>query len=317
LPILWWNHQHDWVTFKHIFGHSGFHEPQSIHWLGPLAYVGMQAALFMVYWFGVWIGAMWAHRPWTVQRDDFRFLWWMSMPTFVFFLAFSLKNGGGEPNWPVTAYLSGMVLAVGWLCAQLNDSRRWYRLTSRVLLLFVVGLGLSMTVLIHYTRLVYPLLSQLSGPPRPGNPMPLRHIDPTCRLQGWRTLSAAVDRLRQEIRDQGEEPVLAGDHWSVPGIVAFYCQDRPTIYSLGEIVGDRHSQYDFWRPNPVADVEVFRGRTFIVIAEPHELLTQSFRKTEGVREVIHYVAGYPVNRWVIFVGRDYQGPTAAAAMRPH
>ena len=38
LPILYWNSQHDWVSFRHILGHSGFHEPESIHWLGPLAY---------------------------------------------------------------------------------------------------------------------------------------------------------------------------------------------------------------------------------------------------------------------------------------
>lgn len=322
LPMLWWNYQHDWVTFRHIFGHSGFHEPESIHWLGPLAYVGMQAALFMMYWFVVWIGAMWAHRPWVEQRDDFRFLWWMSMPTFLFFLAFTLKNGGGEPNWPVTAYLSGMVLAVGWLCRQLNDGCRWYRLTARTMLVSCICIGLGLTILIHFTWAVYPLLSQLSDPPTAKNPMPLRHFDPTCRLQGWRTLGAAVDQVRQELRDQGEEePIIAGDHWSVPGIVAFYCQGRPTAYSLGPIIGDRFSQYDFWRPNPVDDVNVFKGRTFIVIAEPHHYLTGAFARVEGSREVIHYNSGHPVNRWAIFVGRDYQGPKegqdASKSPRPH
>ena len=130
LPILWWNHQHEWVSLRHILGHSGL-PTSNLHWLGPLAYVGMQFALFIGYWFIVWIGAMWARRPWVEQRADFRFLWWMSLPTFLFFMVFSLKNGGGEPNWPVSAYLSGMVLAVGWLCEHLSDARRWYRLTAR------------------------------------------------------------------------------------------------------------------------------------------------------------------------------------------
>ena len=144
LPILYWNSQHGWVSFKHILGHSGFHEPESIHWLGPLSFVGMQVGLLMVYWFVVWIWAMWVHRPWQEPRADFCFLWWMSMPTFLFFMAFGLKNGGGEPNWPVTAYISGMVLAVGWLVAQLNAQAHWYRLTSRLLLAVFVGVGLTL-----------------------------------------------------------------------------------------------------------------------------------------------------------------------------
>ena len=106
----------------------------------------------MGYWFVVWIWAMWDRRPWTGQRDDFRFLWWMSMPTFLFFMAFGLKNGGGEPNWPVTAYLSGMVLAVGWLVEQLNDAAPLVSADRvRILLVVFVCLGLGMTVLIHYT----------------------------------------------------------------------------------------------------------------------------------------------------------------------
>ena len=47
------------------------------------------------------------------------YLWWLSAPTFLIFLAFSIKTDGGEVNWPVTAYLSGLVLAIGWLSRQL------------------------------------------------------------------------------------------------------------------------------------------------------------------------------------------------------
>lgn len=309
LPILWWNYQHDWVNLKHLLGHGGFRDgPESIHWLGPLIYAGMQFALLMGYWFVVWIWAMWALRPWREQRDDFRFLWWMSMPSFLFFMAFGLKNGGGEPNWPVAAYISGMVLAVGWLVEQLNDPRTWYRLTSRILLATFLGVGLCLTVLIHFSFLAYPVLTKLAGPSTETNPMPLRRYDPTCRLQGWRTLAAEVDRIRQEFRDRGEqEPVIAGDHWSVPGMIAFYCQGRPTVYSLGPIVGDRHSQYDFWRPNPVADVDVFRGRDFILIGHPNEYLDKAFTRVEGERDVIHYAAGHPVNHWVVCIGRGYHG----------
>ena len=34
---------------------------------------------------------------------------------FLVFFAFSFKTGGGELNWPITAYLSGLVLTAAWL----------------------------------------------------------------------------------------------------------------------------------------------------------------------------------------------------------
>ena len=43
------------------------------------------------------------------------------------FLLFSVKTGGGEPNWPVTAYLSGLVLAAAWLARQLRVAAAWCR----------------------------------------------------------------------------------------------------------------------------------------------------------------------------------------------
>ena len=107
--------------------------------------------------------------------------------------------------------------------------------------------------------------------------------------------------------------MIAGDHWSLPGIVGFYCQGHPTVYSLGPLTGDRHSQYDFWRPNPMADKESFRGRTFIIIGEPHRDLVKAFGSIEERHEILHYVAGQAVNHWTIFVGRDYQGAAVALA----
>ena len=48
-------------------------------------------------------------------------------PMFLIFLGFSFKTDGGEPNWPGTAYLSGLVLAASWLAEQLASPHRWYR----------------------------------------------------------------------------------------------------------------------------------------------------------------------------------------------
>ena len=68
--------------------------------------------------------------------------------------------------------------------------------------------------------------------------------------------------LRLEVEAEGTEPVIAAASWTLPGELAFYCRGNPVVYSVGLILGDRHSQYDLWRPNPVEDSALFVGRTF-------------------------------------------------------
>jgi hypothetical protein len=120
LPILIWNMQNSWVTFQHVFGLAGLaNQRVTVHWLGPVQFLATQFALWLGYWFIAWAAAMVVHRPWRERCPELQYLWWMSAPVFTVFWVFSLKTGGGEPNWPITAYVSGLVLAAGWLVRQL------------------------------------------------------------------------------------------------------------------------------------------------------------------------------------------------------
>lgn len=317
LPILVWNLQHDWVTFRHVGGQAGVSgTSQGIRWLGPLTFVGTQAALYLGFWFAAWAAAMVAHRPWRESDPGVRFLWWLSAPMFGMFLAFSLKTAE-EPNWPVTAYLSGLVLAAAWLADQLQSPSRVYRWVVGTGLVTACGLGLTLTVLMHRTDLVYPQMARLVGAPKPERPYPLRRLDPTCRLRGWRILAAEVDRLRADLQAAGVEPVVAASSWTLPGELGFYCAGHPTVYSLGLAQGDRHSQYDLWRPNPVWDAEAFRGRTFLFVGDLGPVLQGAFEQIEAPVRVIHYEAGQPLAGWTVTICRGFRGlpPPAAWAGR--
>jgi hypothetical protein len=314
LPILIWNAQHDWVTFRHVLGLSGLHEvvqreEPRIHWLGPLRYLGGQCALLLGYWFVVWAAAMIAHRSWREPDEGVRYLWWLSAPMFLLFLAFSPKTDGGELNWPVTAYLSGLVLAAAWLFRQFDDPRRWYRVGTAVNLGLACVLGLSVTIFMHHSEWLYPLLSRLAEPPTEANPFPLRRLDPTCRLRGWRMLAAHVDRFRAALEaEDGVEPVLAGGSWIIPGELGVYCAGHPQAYSLGLSMGDRHSQYDQWL-NPIDHGDAFKGRTFLVVNGDEDVLRRAFR-TVLTTEVRHDEKGQPISSWRLSVCRDYVGRIA-------
>jgi 4-amino-4-deoxy-L-arabinose transferase-like glycosyltransferase len=308
VPILLWNLGHDWVTFHHVSGLAGLRQEESrIHWLGPVHLLAVQCGLWLVFWFVVWARAMLAHAPWKESTPQQRFLWWMSAPVFSVFFLFSFKTGGGEPNWPVTAYISGLVLGVLWLAEELPVATGWYRRLSVGGLATACGAGVLLTLFMHCSAWAHPVLAPLAGPATAEQPFPLRRLDPTLRLRGWRALAAEVDAARSELRGRGVEPVLAGSGWSLPGSLGFYCDGHPAVYSLGPAFGDRRSQYDFWRPNPVEDEADFRGRTFVIVAGTvPDQLGDAFERVD-VRHVVHRENGQPVAGWVVVIGHNYRG----------
>jgi 4-amino-4-deoxy-L-arabinose transferase-like glycosyltransferase len=305
LPIVVWNMRHDWVTIKHVGRQAG--AGASVHWEGPLVFVGTQFALLLGFWFVAWAAAMVRHRPWAEPNDRLRYLWWLSAPMFLVFLLFGFKTGGGEPNWPVTAYLSGLVLAAGWLAAQLTGPPGWSRRLLRVGLAGVCLLGVLLNVLVYRSDWAYPLLTRLQGPPTAERPLPVRRLDPTCRLRGWNWLGTEVDGIRKELREAGVEAVVAGASWSLPGELGFYCAGQPVVYSIGPPLGDRRSQYDLWRPNPVNDPDIFRGRTFIVVGATDRALEGAFERLDPPRVLTYREAGQPVASWIITVGHGFRG----------
>jgi hypothetical protein len=225
---------------------------------------------------------------------------------FLWFGAFSFKTGGGELNWPVTAYLSGLVLAAGWLARQLDSPLGWYRRVAQVNLGFACIGGLLLIVFMHESDLAYPLLKQLVGPPTEARPAPMRRLDPTCRLRGWRTLAAEVDRIRAELREDDEaEPVLAGCTWNVPGELGLYCNGQPRVFCFGRATGERHSQYDLW-PNLFDKPDHFKGRTFIVVGGLTPEIRTAFASVES-REVRHYESGELTGTWFVSVCRGFKG----------
>jgi hypothetical protein len=306
LPILLWNSENNWVTFRHVSGQAGLDDPRGIRWLGPLEYIGLQFLVLLGYWFIAWAAAMVGNWPWRESEPGVRYLWWMSAPMFAVFLIFSLKTPE-EPNWPITAYLSGLVLAAGWLYQQLQSPRPWYRRATLAGLVSAGTLGLFLIVIMHHSEWFARPLVRLSGPPTAQHPLPRRRFDPTCRLRGWRHLATELDQLCDELRAQGSNPILAGLSWTVPGEIAFYCRGHPAVYSLGLALGDRHSQYDFWHPNPIDDPEVFSGRTFIVVGDVHPFLSGAFDRIEPPRTVTHCEHGQPVAEWTVTVCRGYHG----------
>jgi len=105
----------------------------------------------------------------------------------------------------------------------------------------------------------------------------------------------------------GDCPSILATNWSIPAIVSFYCADRPKSYSLGRWIGDRMSQFDIWRPNPLDDAQLFRGQSFVYVGPEVPVLKWIFARVEGPYEFEYAEQGIPLARWTIWRCYDFQG----------
>jgi hypothetical protein len=309
LPVLGWNAAHDWVGLRHVFAQAGAVEGPKVgfHWLRPVEFLAGQFAFLGGYWFCAWAAAAWVLRPWRTRDPDAAYLWWLSVPVVVVFLLAGLRTKA-QANWPAAAYLSGFVLAVGWVARQLASDSRPYRRLAAACLAAGVGIGVTVSVVARYPATAVSIFASLAAPPSDAEPAPIRKLDPTARLRGWRALAAEVDRLRGEVeREEGRDPLITATAWTVPGELGFYCRGNPRVYSFGSALSDRLSQYDVWRPNPVADAQAFRGKTFVCVGEKVPGMAAMFDLIDPPRQLVYRENGVPVAGWTVWVGRGFRG----------
>jgi Dolichyl-phosphate-mannose-protein mannosyltransferase len=307
LPILIWNIQNNWVSFHHVSALAGMHQGPRIQWMGPLTYLGQQFGLLLGYWFILWAWAMWHFRPWLQENAVKQYLWWMSAITFLVFFGFSPKTGGGEMNWPVTAYLSGLVLIIFHMQEILAGQNPFLLKCCKFFVPSFIALGLAISLFMHQSEWIRPLFLLIAENPSKANPFPLRKFDPTCRLRGWVSVAKEIDKLRADITfSTGREPVLAGGSWNVPGEVGFYCTGHPQAYSIGLVNGDRHSQYDLWQ-NPIDHPEAFLGKDFLVIGIVSPKARKAFESVEELPSFWYYENGQPISVWQFQFCKGFKG----------
>ena len=176
LPVLYWNVQNDWISFRFQFDHGlAANNRTFLHNLGE--YLGGQLGtlgltLFPVLWLVVFKNAFRSFR----DNDETRlFLAWLALPTMLFF-TYTGIGAKVEANWPQVAYLSAILLAAEWIVSAENvNSRLWW----------VVGPSTLVAAIAIFQSLTLAL------------PIPTRS-DVTQRMHGWRQMGEIVRRIDKE-----------------------------------------------------------------------------------------------------------------------
>lgn len=271
VPILIWNAQHDWVSFRHVAGQAGLAGAARFQPLGPLDFVAGQLAVVGPIWFGAMVAAVVAlarsPQPRPPEAHDVggvRLLLAATVVPWAVFLAFSIRTKT-QPNWPLPALLPGTIVMVCGLArlwrAPSARARRW----ARVVVAAGVLWGGTTVIVMHRTEWALPVLKWLARREPPWNLTPVAKFDPTARLRGWSELGRAVGEVRAAERAAGRDPFIVTDDYQTASEIAFYAPGQPRVYCLQAALGDRQSQYDLWRPNPLRDPEAFVGRPCVYV----------------------------------------------------
>jgi 4-amino-4-deoxy-L-arabinose transferase-like glycosyltransferase len=217
LPVLEWNHAHDWISFRFQIQH-GLGTPKGSAIKRELDLIGGQLGLVSPILFALAAAAVW--RALRDRVDDARFaLAVMATGSWVFF-AYSAMRRSVEANWPAPSYLAGIPLLAVWL----PRTNRWLR----------AGVGLAaVLVAVIYVHALHPVL-----------PLPARR-DPVARSAGWNGVAAQVQRARVQV---GGVARVGADRYQDVSELAYQLPDQPIAFCM--CLSGRHNQYDLWPAFP-------------------------------------------------------------------
>jgi 4-amino-4-deoxy-L-arabinose transferase-like glycosyltransferase len=231
IPVLLWNFENDWVSFRFQLRH-GFSEGGFKPWATFPGYIGglMLVATPLLGGLAFWraFGAM-------VSGDEARRFLGVFFWAVVLFFAASALKGEVSANWPMVAFFSGVILvAADWRLLV-----HWLRKATVGLLAVVMLLGLS------YLSLPADFAIAVGG----------RSLDAVRMKEfiGGRELAEAAQRKRNELNLD----FVCVSRYQLLGELAFYAPDlRPRLW-----VRKRGSDRFPW-----IDHQKWRGRSALLIS---------------------------------------------------
>lgn len=215
-PVLLWNADHDWISFRFQLQH-GLGTPKGSALKRELDLVGGQLGLVSPIIFGLAAHAVWV----TLRRraDDVRFMLAVVATGSWVFFAYSASRRAVEANWPAPSYLPAIALLAA--LAASPGHARWLRR----------GIGLAaLLVGVVYLHAVHPIL-----------PLAARR-DPIARSAGWDGLAA---RVHQTQHASGARTFVAADRYQDVSELAYHLPGQPVVYCV--CLTGRHNQYELWR----------------------------------------------------------------------
>lgn len=227
-PMLIWNWQNDFYTFKHLAALSGGGggEPAAFDFgiaiKQFLEYLAGQLAMVSVFLLPLFIGFLFRSRFFGNQKSIYLLLAPVLSWAGFAFLSFLTSI---EVNWPVFAYSTLAILLAAWVCRQ---SLAWQKVRN-----WGIGLSIGLPLLFILPDLTF--LKSIT---------PIKKAEKSAfrRMVGYEPLAKRLDSLQDSLNVK--DAFVFSETYHMASELSFYLPDHPQTYMLN--MGARKNQFDLW-----------------------------------------------------------------------
>ena len=232
-PVILWNINNGWSTFRHTAYQSGVGQDGGLQWIYLMEFIGSQAGLLSPLVFMLVIIA-WIHYVQHRHRQQTwigSYLFLTSFPVVVLFALLSLRTRV-EGNWPGPAYLTTAV----WLGAFMSQPHveikkdALYRF-SKKLWPWSIGFSYLLTGLVML-HVIWPYM-----------PVPVRLDRIAKETVGWQTIAQQADRNQQTMPNP-QKTFIFSQSYQIASELAFYIPDHPRTVAINR--WRRPNVYEYW-----------------------------------------------------------------------
>ena len=259
-PVIWWNSRHDWASFAHQLNHGFRNEDRSLINVRNL----VDYAVFLVVLVSPLLGLLCFRTAATRMGDRrFRFLgvfFW----TVVIFFGFSAGKAHVEANWPMAAFVSGLIMVAGdWE----RYGRAWRKAALIVLLIADIGAVAAVSLLLLPGAVTLPLrsttpdmafLGRLTGSEKIAASATKSLTELQARLSEILGPKEVAQAAAASFRESGAD-FICTDTYQTYGVLVYYTPELEPVLTL-PIRG--RSRF------PWSDNAPWKGKTALVVEWP-------------------------------------------------
>lgn len=233
VPVILWNMDNGWSTFRHVAHKGGVDRTALLRLDFVLDFIGSQAALLSPLVFLLLILVWFSPFRKSSGLDTwiYKYLFFLSFPVVLTFTLLSLHTRV-EGNWAAPGYLTAAVLIGGGLANRTAPGAAFKGHTaSRKIWPWAVGTSCLLTGLI-FVHAVWPIL-----------PIPIKWDRIAKETSGWSTLGQRVKAMQQTM-PHPEKTFVFGLKYQTASQLAFYMPGQPETVSINRWT--RPNAYDYW-----------------------------------------------------------------------
>jgi undecaprenyl-diphosphatase len=273
-PVVYWNSQHNWISFSfqlnHGLGGQGYSLERLAEYIaGQLLVAGPVVPIFGIYA---------AITIFSSKSKEQFFLLITAIPIILFFGFSSIRKLAG-PNWPVFAYFTLSILITKYFLDGASKIKRSLWFAALFACLFI-----STIVTLHAKFSIIPL-AKFSRE--------LAVADPTNWFYGWRELAAELTR------SPGKAFAVATSH-QLSAEIIYYTNEKIFVQADAKVA--RPSQFSLWHwPN-----ELQGKNGFYVWSEdnPAGPVGEYLTSTTGTDTLTIFRDDIPVRNYRIIAGQN-------------